>query len=68
MEKMYRIVNEYTGEVSEISALPENKGHACHYAYKRACRMRRENKASGLMINKVFVYTLLTKEPTLLDF
>lgn len=64
---MYRVVNEYTGEVSEISALPENKSYACHYAYKRACRMRRENKASGLLINKVFIYTLLTEKPEMLD-
>ena len=47
MEKMYRIVNYETGEVAEVSALPENRSYVLGWYYKRALSWVRDNVRCG---------------------
>jgi hypothetical protein len=47
MEKMYKIINYETGEVAEISALPENRSYALKWYYKRALSWARDNVRCG---------------------
>jgi hypothetical protein len=49
MELLYRIVNYETGEVAELSALPENRSYALKWYYKRACSWARDNVRCGLI-------------------
>ena len=48
MEKCYRIVNCETGEVAEVSALPQYRSYALKWFYKRACSWIRDNYRCGL--------------------
>lgn len=49
MEKIYRIINYETGEVAEISALPENRSYALRWYYKRALSWARNNVRYGMV-------------------
>lgn len=48
MEKCYRIVNCETGEVMEVSALPQYRSYVLKWYYKRACSLVRENCRYGM--------------------
>jgi hypothetical protein len=49
MEKLYRIINYETGEVAEVSALPENRSYALRWYYKRALSWARDNVRCGMV-------------------
>lgn len=47
MEKQFKIINYETGEVAELSALPENRSYALKWYYKRALSWARDNVRYG---------------------